>query len=74
MFVPNSEVRYTPTMPRRKEQEVDKEHLVALEKYIYIYETYIMYHNIKCSNVASVYPFTDEAQTSLYKDPVRTAL
>ena len=42
--------------------------------YIYIYETYIMYHNIKCSNVASVYPFTDEAQTSLYKDPVRTAL
>ena len=33
-----------------------------------------MYHNIKCSNVASVYPFTDEAQTALYKDPVRTAL
>jgi hypothetical protein len=32
MGVPNSEVGYTPAMPRREDLEVQKEHVVALDK------------------------------------------
>jgi hypothetical protein len=32
MGVPNSEVGYTPAMPRREDHEVHKGHVVALEK------------------------------------------
>jgi hypothetical protein len=32
MGVPNSEVGYTPAMPRREDHEVHKGHVVALEE------------------------------------------
>jgi len=31
-------------------------------------------HNKNTDKISLVYPFTDEAQTALFKDPVRTAL
>jgi hypothetical protein len=32
MGVPNSEVGYTPAMPRRKDHKVHRGHVVAMEK------------------------------------------
>jgi len=40
---------------------------------LYLYQGFLCYTRVHF-NVRTLYPFKDEAQSALFKDPVRTAL